>query len=66
MIVVAGVAVPGYSPFERQDFDLHSFQLFEFQLLEQCAACGREVVLHWVSEREKIAPGVFQPITQRN
>src|SRR5947209_13462632 len=52
--------------FERQHFELHSFQFFKRQILEQCAARGSEVMLHRVGEREEIAPGILQSVTQRD
>src|SRR6266404_7769662 len=57
MIVVA---------FKRQHFELHSFQFFKRQILKQCAARGREIMLHWVREREEVAPGILQSVTQRD
>src|SRR5438105_2440214 len=52
--------------FERQHFDLHSFQFFKRQIFEQCAARGGEIMLHWIREREEVAPGILQSVTQRD
>ena len=52
--------------FKRQHFELHSFQFFKRQIFEQGAARGREVMLHRVREREEVAPGAFQSVTQRD
>src|SRR5262249_34755011 len=52
--------------FERQHFELHSFQCFKRQIFEQGAARGREVMLHRVRKREKIAPGALESVPQRD
>src|SRR5207244_13379078 len=62
MIVITGVAAPGYS--ER--FKLHAFQLFEAQILEQCASSCGKVMLNRIGEREEIATGVFESVAKRN
>src|SRR5207244_1193113 len=52
--------------FERQHFELHSYQFFKRQIFEQGTARGGEIMLHWVREREEVAPGILQSVTQRD
>ena len=62
MIVVAGVIDPGYS----EHFELHAFQLFEGQILEQSASSCSEVMLNRIGKREEIAAGVLESVAERN
>src|SRR4030095_13412341 len=60
VIVVAGVAAPGYS----EHFELNAFQLLEGQILEQRAASCGEIMLNRIGKREEIAAGVFESVTK--
>ena len=62
VIVVAGVTDPGYS----EHFELHPFQFFERQILEQGASSCGEIMLHRIGECEEIAAGVFQSVAKRD
>src|SRR4029077_13143207 len=62
VIVVAGVTAPGYS----EHFELHAFELFKCQILEQGASSCSEIMLNRIGKREEIAAGVFESVTERD
>src|SRR2546430_13165306 len=51
---------------ERKHFELHPFQFFKSQVLEQRAPGRREIMLDWISEGEEIASGFLETVAQRD
>ena len=51
---------------KREHLDLHPFQFFKRQLLEERAAGLGEIMLHRIAQREKVAAGFLQSIAKRD